>query len=70
TLIQISDDGPGVPKNQLDLLGRRGLRLDETTGGDGLGLAIVADILEAAQGRIIFRNGAPGLIVTVALPSA
>ena len=44
--ISIEDDGPGVPDEQLENLGLRGLRLDERRQGSGLGLAIARDIAE------------------------
>ena len=69
-IILIEDDGPGVPKQQLERLHRPGLRLDEQTEGHGLGLAIVADIISQYQGTLVFgrseRMG--GLEVKVRLP--
>lgn len=51
-LIQIDDDGEGIPKSaQADIL-KRGKRIDTQTEGQGLGLAIVSNILEAYQGTI------------------
>ena len=44
--IEVSDDGPGVDCTKFARLVERG-RLDEAAGSAGLGLAIVADILEA-----------------------
>ncbi|MHA6692707.1 ATP-binding protein [Devosia sp. A449] len=68
-VLEICDDGPGIPEEQLKLLGTRGLRLDQTLPGSGLGLAIAADILEMNQGRMSFsRAQVGGLIVTIALP--
>ncbi len=45
--VAIADDGPGVPREHLERLGNRGLRLDEQTQGHGLGLAIARDIVVA-----------------------
>ena len=42
----VEDDGPGVPAEKIDAILQRGQRLDEKSGGAGLGLAIVSDILE------------------------
>jgi len=67
--IVIEDDGPGVSADQLVRLGRRGVRLDETTEGSGLGLAIATDIIEAYGGEMSFGIRAPhGLQVVIVLP--
>lgn len=70
TCIIIEDDGPGVSPDQLARLGQRGMRLDESIDGSGLGLSIAADILEAFGGDMKFRVREPhGLQVVIALPS-
>lgn len=67
-LIAIGDDGPGVAETALDSLGTRGLRLDEQTPGHGLGLAIVADIVQRYSGEIQFSNSfSSGLLVEIAI---
>lgn len=66
----IEDDGPGVPDEALEKLGNRGVRLDEQASGNGLGLAIVRDILAAYGGDMTFSNRpAGGLSVQVDLPA-
>lgn len=65
--ITIRDDGPGVPEASLKNLSQRGMRLDESDDGQGIGLAIVAEVIEAAGGQISFSNSAPGLSVKVRL---
>ncbi|PPD09898.1 MAG: histidine kinase [Methylocystis sp.] len=68
--IVIEDDGPGVSPDQLTRLGQRGIRLDESTEGSGLGLSIAADILEAYGGEMTFGTREPhGLRVVIALPA-
>lgn len=51
-LIDVQDDGPGCSENEYANLTRRGMRLDETVSGHGLGLAIVADIVSAYRGSL------------------
>jgi signal transduction histidine kinase len=67
--ITVSDDGPGLPAEQLERVLERGVRLDERASGSGLGLAIVADIAESYGGTLVLANGAPGLRATVTLPA-
>ncbi|MGE3148086.1 MAG: ATP-binding protein [Pseudorhodoplanes sp.] len=66
--IAISDDGPGVPEAWLSDIARRGQRLDESVSGEGLGIAIAADMAEAAGGLLEVRNGATGVTATLDLP--
>jgi signal transduction histidine kinase len=67
--LDIRDDGPGIPAERLADVVDRGGRLDTTSGGAGLGLAIVGDIVAANKGEIAFANAEPGLLVTVRLPA-
>lgn len=48
TLI-IEDDGSGVEPAQLQNIRQRGIRLDETTPGHGIGLSIVEDIAQSYE---------------------
>ena len=67
--LTVADNGPGVPDDQIDVLGARGLRLDERMPGSGMGLAIAREIAEAYGGALSLAN-APrgGLVATVTLP--
>ena len=68
-IIQVEDDGPGVPEDQLITLGQRGVRLDEQKQGSGLGLAIARDVTEAYHGELFFDlSTMGGLAVTVRIP--
>ena len=68
TTISISDDGSGIPDADKEAVSGRGVRLDTRSGGQGLGLAIVSDIVEAYDGSLTIADAAPGLKVTVFLP--
>lgn len=67
-LIEVEDDGPGIPPDQLETLANRGVRLDNAGPGAGLGLSISSEIVQAAQGSLRLRNGSAGLIVSLDLP--
>jgi K+-sensing histidine kinase KdpD len=63
----IEDDGPGLPEGGERLVRRRGGRLDET-GGAGLGLAIVQDVLDAYGTTMKFsRSDLGGLRISIDL---
>jgi two-component system, OmpR family, sensor kinase len=70
--IIISDDGPGIPTDQLDLARRPFQGLDparsKSTGGFGLGLAIAERLITAQHGTLTLANRQPhGLDATVHL---
>lgn len=44
-LIEVEDDGIGIPESKRDQVFKPGRRLDETTEGSGLGLNIVHDVV-------------------------
>ncbi|MBP8930464.1 MAG: HAMP domain-containing histidine kinase [Paracoccus sp.] len=61
-IIAIRDDGRGVPEADLERLTQRGLSLDPSGQGQGIGLAVVADIVDAAQGELRLANARPGFL--------
>ena len=68
--IRVSDDGPSVPAGEQERILRRGIRLDETKPGSGLGLSIVSEIVETYGGTIeLGRSAANGLCVYLTLPA-
>ena len=48
----IEDDGPGIPVEAADALLQRGMRLDESAPGHGIGLAVVKEIAASYGGEI------------------
>lgn len=65
-VLEVRDDGPGIPADRMESLGTRGLRLDQSLPGSGLGLAIAAEILEINHGSMTFAEASGGgLIVTL-----
>jgi signal transduction histidine kinase len=72
-VVSVTDDGPGVPDNQLPLLFRRFARSPEhqNIAGSGLGLAIADEIARISGGRLSAGGSTPhGLAVELRLPSA
>ncbi|MBY5929402.1 GHKL domain-containing protein [Halomonas sp. DP8Y7-3] len=66
----LDDDGPGMSEDERAAVLRRGVRLDEQRPGNGLGLAIVEELVELYGGELALE-AAPlgGLRVTVKLPA-
>ncbi len=54
--ISVDDDGPGRSDDELKQLAQRGIKLDETVEGHGLGLSIAKDIVKLYNGQIQFEH--------------
>jgi len=70
---ELRDHGPGVPDYALPQLGQRFFSLPrphDGAKGNGLGLAIVAQVAALHRGRVDFVPQAPGLRVRFVLPIA
>ena len=69
-VLSVEDDGPGLSEEQAALATARGARLDERVPGWGLGLSIVADLVDVNGGVMEFsRSVLGGLAVTIRFSS-
>lgn len=70
--ITISDDGPGIPKDEIAKATNSGQRLDTSKPGTGLGLAIAQDLVHAYGGKLLLGPDEElgGLAVHLRLPFA
>ncbi len=69
--ITVADDGPGLTDAQRAKIGKRGLRLDETKPGSGLGLSIVMDLAQSYRGTCALAQApSGGLAAHLDLPAA
>lgn len=71
--ISVSDTGPGIPRSELKKVFDDFYRVDNdltrTTGGTGIGLALVKKFITALGGRVeAANNDGPGCTITLALP--
>lgn len=55
-IIEITDDGPGIPVPERARVLQRGQRLDSLQSGQGIGLAVAADILESYGGKLQIKQ--------------
>jgi two-component system OmpR family sensor kinase len=73
-VVSVSDDGPGIDPAVADRIFEPFYRADpsraRTTGGAGLGLAIVAAIVDSHGGRVALLGGTTGATFEVRLPAA
>lgn len=68
--VRVDDDGPGIPADAAEALLQRGTRLDESTPGHGIGLAIVRDIAESYGGQLLIsRSDLGGAAIALTIPS-
>ena len=56
----VEDDGPGIPAEHRDYVLQRGARVDTLARGQGIGLAVVTDIVSSYGGKIEVDNNAVG----------
>lgn len=56
----VEDDGPGVPKHQRERILQRGERLDTQYPGQGIGTAVVKDIIDSYGGQLFVEESVLG----------
>lgn len=59
-LVTIDDDGPGIPENKRELIFNRGQRADTLRPGQGLGLALVEEIVLQYEGKVVVGDSPLG----------
>jgi signal transduction histidine kinase len=71
-ILDVADNGPGIPESEREKVFRRFYRLEasRTTPGSGLGLSIVKAIAELHDAKIEATDNHPGLRITVRFPAA
>jgi two-component system sensor histidine kinase TctE len=62
-LLEIADDGPGIPPEDWAEVVKPFVRGDRNQSGSGLGLTIVTDVVAAHGGAMTFRRDEAGLFV-------
>ena len=70
--LTVSDDGPGIPVNEVPRVFDRFYRLEKsrTTFGSGLGLSMVKAIADLHQAHTSVADNSPGLKLTISFPAA
>ena len=67
--VVVSDDGPGIPPEQLERVFERFYRAPGAAArGTGLGLAIARELAERMEGRLLSTSGPGGTRFTLELP--
>jgi len=63
-VIEVHDDGNGMPEEDIARALLRGSRLDQTTAGHGIGLAVVKELVEEVyDGRLVIDSSRAGTVV-------
>lgn len=70
-LIEVGDNGPGIPPEDRDRVVERFVRLEKsrTEPGSGLGLSLVAAVAQLHHGSFRIEDNAPGVRAVIDLPA-
>jgi two-component system sensor histidine kinase PhoQ len=69
--LRVEDDGPGIPEDVRQAVLDRGTRADELQPGQGIGLAVVAELVTLYRGRLhIDASELGGARLTLWLPAS
>ena len=67
--VSIDDDGPGVAADDVERILKRGERADQRNAGEGIGLAVVSEIVAQYSGHLtVGRSALGGATFQVTLP--
>jgi signal transduction histidine kinase len=71
-LIEVSDNGPGIPAEDRSRVVERFVRLEKsrTEPGSGLGLSLVAAVARLHHGELRIEDNAPGVRAVIDLPGS
>ncbi len=71
-LIEVADNGPGIPLEDRGRVVERFVRLEKsrTEPGSGLGLSLVAAVARLHKGELRIEDNAPGVRAVIDLPAA
>jgi signal transduction histidine kinase len=69
-IVSVTDNGPGIPADQMQNVFKRFYRLERSRGtsGNGLGLSLVAAIVRLHGARVEMEDNAPGLKFRICFP--
>lgn len=65
----VTDDGPGISREDADRILQRGQRADESVAGHGIGLSVVRELVEIMHGTLEMDTSGKGATFVVSLPS-
>ena len=69
-IIEVADDGPGIPDSERALVLKRGARADTAQSGQGIGLSVAVDILSSYRGALIIQQSQlGGALIRIQLPT-